>query len=184
MIKKIENTEYGIEEDGTVWRLEGKPWRGMEPPYKLNWHDNGYGYKTVNLHGSVNYIHRLVAKYFLPNPESLGYVGHKDHNKANNHVDNLYWTSASHNTKHGVRDGKINYKGRCNGSMKHHSDQVLCKAYAEAKQTGLITGVGSKYGVNRTTLSSWINKRSRQELTDLIDLELEDYNKHLTGIVT
>ena len=42
------------------------------------------------------YFHNFVAMYFLPNDNSNNkLVGHKDGNKANNHVDNLYWTNKS-----------------------------------------------------------------------------------------
>lgn len=37
----------------------------------------------------MEYAHRLVAKYFIPNPNNLPYVYHKDENKLNNHVENL-----------------------------------------------------------------------------------------------
>lgn len=43
------------------------------------------------------YAHRLVAEYFLPNPNNLPYVHHKDGNKLNNHVDNLAWVSPQEN---------------------------------------------------------------------------------------
>lgn len=35
------------------------------------------------------YAHRLVAQYFIPNPDNLPYVHHKDENKLNNDVSNL-----------------------------------------------------------------------------------------------
>jgi hypothetical protein len=37
-------------------------------------------------------IHRLVALYFLDNPNILPYVKHKDGNPLNNKVENLEWT--------------------------------------------------------------------------------------------
>lgn len=37
------------------------------------------------------YVHYLVAKYFLPNPNNYKYVYHKDGKKTNPHVDNLEW---------------------------------------------------------------------------------------------
>ena len=47
--------------------------------------------------GKMLYSHRLVAEYFLPNPNNLTIVHHKDENKLNNNVDNLEWTTAKGN---------------------------------------------------------------------------------------
>lgn len=36
-------------------------------------------------------VHRLIAQVFIPNPNNLPFVCHKDDNKLNNNVDNLFW---------------------------------------------------------------------------------------------
>ena len=43
------------------------------------------------------YAHRLVAEYFLPNPDNLPQVDHIDRNKLNNDVSNLRWVSTKEN---------------------------------------------------------------------------------------
>ena len=47
--------------------------------------------------GRMLYAHRLVAEYFLENPNNYPYVHHKDENKLNNHVSNLEWVTPQQN---------------------------------------------------------------------------------------
>jgi hypothetical protein len=45
-------------------------------------------------------MHRLVALCFIPNPLNKETVNHKDHNKLNNHLDNLEWASTTEQNNH------------------------------------------------------------------------------------
>lgn len=49
-------------------------------------------------------VHRLVAQYFIPNPDSLPEVNHKDENPRNNCVDNLEWCTPKYNCNYGTRN--------------------------------------------------------------------------------
>lgn len=42
-------------------------------------------------------VHRLVAKAFIPNPNNLLIVNHKDFNRRNNNVQNLEWCTQKQN---------------------------------------------------------------------------------------
>lgn len=47
-------------------------------------------------------VHRLVAKAFIPNPNDLPQINHKDENSTNNCVENLEWCDAKYNVNYGT----------------------------------------------------------------------------------
>lgn len=52
-------------------------------------------------------VHRLVALVYLPNPEGLPYVCHKDNVPTNNRVNNLYWGTQKDNMSQASKDGRM-----------------------------------------------------------------------------
>lgn len=98
-IKDIEGYEgkYAITSCGRVWNYSKKR-------FVPQWH-NGTDYWLVTLckNGEKlnRRVHRLVAQAYLPNPDNLPKVDHKDTNPSHNYLGNLRWV-----------DNVINYCNR------------------------------------------------------------------------
>ena len=88
---------YAVTSCGKVWSYKRKKF--LKP------RDNGHGYLYVCLckDGQRKWcrVHRLVAQTYLPNPENLPQVNHKDENKSNNCLQNLEWCDAKYNINYG-----------------------------------------------------------------------------------
>ena len=107
---------------------------------KLATYKDKDGYLRLNLWRS-NEMHsfilsRLVALVFIPNPENLPEVNHKDEDKTNNIVDNLEWCDRKHNINHGTRTEKVRCKlGKAVISTDEDGNQRLFPSLAYAAQS-------------------------------------------------
>lgn len=80
---------YTITDDGKVISYKYK-----EPRIMKTWLQKS-GYENIKLcKENITYhflIHRLVAEAFIPNPNNLPEVNHKNKNRSDNRVENLEW---------------------------------------------------------------------------------------------
>lgn len=61
--------------------------------------DDSRGYLRVSLNGKNVKVHILVAKMFVPNPNSYPVVDHKKGNKHDNRASQLEWCTIAENTR-------------------------------------------------------------------------------------
>ena len=104
---------YAITTCGKVWSYRSKRF--------LKTHKTSKGYERVELYKNNKCkrftIHKLVAMAYIPNPDNLPQINHKDENKQNNYVNNLEWCTNKYNSNYGTRNERMS---------KSKMKKVLC----------------------------------------------------------
>ena len=86
---------YTITDDGKVISYKFKTPRVMRTWLQKSGYEN---IKLCRENKTYHFlIHRLVAQAFIPNPDNLPEVNHKNKKRADNRVDNLEWSTRKDN---------------------------------------------------------------------------------------
>lgn len=112
---------YAVTSCGRVWSYRKQKFLSLNKN-----RENGYYF--VRLRGDNKYtitkhIHRLVAETYLPNPNNLTQVNHKDENKEHNYLKNLEWCTPQYNI-----DYSISKKIKC------RETGIIYKSISEAER--------------------------------------------------
>lgn len=146
--KKLTIDDYEITKDGRVINKTNNHVLTPQP--------NGKGYLRVKIDGKLQFVHRLVAQKYIPNPNNYEQVNHIDGDKTNNSVDNLEWVSNQQNREHAVESG-LHLQGEdCKWAkldwqkveyIRNHPE-ISVKQYSEI------------YGVSQSTIKDVISYRT------------------------
>ena len=63
-------------------------------------------------------VHRLVGMAFIPNPENLPYINHKDENPKNNFIGNLEWCTHEYNLNYGTCRARMSEKAKISNHLR------------------------------------------------------------------
>lgn len=130
VVKTHANGVYEVSNEGRVRRVFQDPRtiekRGKYRYLKLVRHKgSATTYFDVSLGGRNRHlVHRLVAQAFIPNPNNLPQVNHKNGNGTDNRVENLEWCTNRQNCLHAKENGRT--------KPFHEAKAIYCK---ELKQT-------------------------------------------------
>nr|DAO37094.1 MAG TPA: homing endonuclease [Caudoviricetes sp.] len=107
-------------------------------------------------------VSRLVATAFIPNPDSLPQVGHRDdnRNKEDNRVENLYWTT---NLENSNTDGR---KQRLSASHKGKDNSFYKRIQIDGKEFKNSKDCAKYLGVSHYTLLEWLSENSLRQMPD------------------
>lgn len=133
--------------------------------------NDGRGYMSIQLclNGKIEryLVHRLIAQTFIPNPDNLPQVNHKDENKSNNRVDNLEWCDCSYNINYGTAKERAKKTRIKNGSWTGLSEKEYRKKYWED---------------HRDHLNEWRRKYSEDHRDHINELSREYRRKRKAGL--
>lgn len=167
MLKTIPNLQnYQIDEEGNVYSLTTNKYIKARLNKKL-------GYMYIDLYPEPQKkktyrLHRLVAETFIPNPNNLPQVNHKDGNKLNNNVDNLEWCDNGYNQRHAYRLGlkpEQDLHGELNPCAKLTKEdaEYIRKHYKKSDKEYGCAGLGRKFNVSETTIRLVIRNKTWKE---------------------
>jgi hypothetical protein len=146
MQKDIGN--YIVYSDGRVWSKHLKRFK------KCGINKSGYYFTVLNRRATdrINTtIHRLIAQTFIPNPNNLSAVHHRNNSKLDNRVENLEWISPVDNSKKAKEDG-LYPKGENSSCVKLTEEQAKKIKYEHKDLT--IRKIGKLYKVHHSQVIS------------------------------
>jgi uncharacterized protein YerC len=118
---------------------------------KIGFHQDGYNRLWLSKENKSKgfLLHRLIAIHFIPNPNNLPEVNHKDANKLNNSIGNLEWCSHSENMAHANAMGLISTTEMIKTLKKYNSvdrDRAteLINSGKSFREVERITGISAK----------------------------------------
>ena len=141
--------DYSITEDGEVINNR---WGGR----KVKPQPNGKGYLRVHIAGKMYFVHRLVAEKYVPNPNNLPQVNHKDGDKTNNKACNLEWVSNIENRNHAVKEGLQIHGEKCPWAKLTKADVDYIREHPDCNRTEM----AKRFGVSRSTIYAVLIGRS------------------------
>lgn len=145
-------TNYLISDDGTVKNKK------TNRVLKGSITSEGYNRIQLSVNGKNKSIltHKLVAEYFLENPDNCKYIMHIDGNNSNNDVKNLAWTNSLRREITNITEKEKQKSSPYDWKVLNiNSGYSVCKeGFVRNNKTGRILKGGSRCGYRRVLIDN------------------------------
>ena len=142
---------------------------------------DGLGYLRAQLYSNSKrksfLVHRLVAQAFIPNPDNLPQVNHRDENPSNDNVDNLEWCDGKYNVNYGTRIDRIRDIRLKNGTYTGLSKEEYRKKRYQEKKDKINERRREYYRENREKICERQKEYNHKKREKINERQKEYYRK-------
>ena len=142
---------------------------------------DGLGYLRAQLYSNSKrksfLVHRLVAQAFIPNPDNLPQVNHRDENPSNDNVDNLEWCDGKYNVNYGTRIDRIRDIRLKNGTYTGLSKEEYRKKRYQEKKDKINERRREYYRENREKINERQKEYNHKNREKINERQKEYYRK-------
>ena len=124
--------------------------------------DNGYERTTLPVDGrrKTAFIHRIVAKAFIPNPENKATVNHKNSIRSDNRVENLEWCTYKENTLHAKNKGRLKQPKGVNHVRAKLKESNIQEVYDLYKKGLSKSEIGRRFGISAGAVYHIVHRKT------------------------
>ena len=127
----------------------------LDEPTQLKIQTNKDGYEFVRLMRNRKqkkaYLHDLIGRAFIPNPDDKPEINHKNGIKNDNRIENLQWVTRAENMEHARRTGLIDKEKTRAATLEACHREVYC--YEDDMHFYTAAEAAERYGVSRSSIT-------------------------------
>ena len=121
-------------------------------------------------------VHRMVAESFIPNPDNLPIINHKDENPSNDNVDNLEWCDYKYNNNYGTARERARNTKLKNGYWTGLSKEEYMKKWRQENKEKICDWKKEYNYKNRDKINEWHREYMKKYYREHKD-KMNEYQK-------
>lgn len=142
-VKKVQVGDYIAYSDGRIFKMN---WNNTGKTREVKQSKCTCGYLQFRFNGKMVTSHRFIAMCFIPNPNNLPEINHRNEIKDDNRVENLEWCDRKYNINYGTHNdraaiSKVNHPAFSKPVSQYTKSGEYVATYQSAHEAARQTGV-------------------------------------------